>query len=317
MIQDVFIDALAHVLGDQTHTVEQAAECGRIGSSAAALRRAGFARHHVCSPATTAYDLAWRTAAQLRGRLDHVDVIVHATCLPQNAQLDDGTRFAATRDVKDLMDFAASRLQAALDLGHATVIGLTQQACTGALGAVRIGAALLRSEPAVRGVLCITADRFPEGALYEQAYSLISDGGAACVLTRAPGAFRVLVSHAITNGAPACASDDETVGAYFSYTHRLIRETLEKAALGVGDLAWIVPQNMNEKAWTILSRLLGIDRGRVYFETLPDVAHVISADNLINLQQWDGRGRLRTGDRILLVMAGFGMHWQSLLLEKR
>jgi len=317
MTQDIFVDALAHALGDESSTVEQAAERGRISSSAAYLRRAGFARHHVCGPATTAYDLAWRTAAQIRDRLDAVDVIVHATCLPQNAQLDDGTRFATTRDVKDLMDFAASRLQAELDLGHATVIGLTQQACTGALGAVRIGVALLRNEPSVRRVLCITADRFPEGALYEQAYSLISDGGAACVLTREPAAFRVLASHAITNGALARASDDETVGAYFSYTHRLIRETLAKATVGVGDLAWIVPQNMNATAWTILARLLGIDCERVYFGTLPDVAHVISADNFINLQQLDAQARLRAGDRILLVMAGFGMHWQSLLLEKR
>lgn len=317
MTRDVYMDGIVYALGDEPSTVERAAERGWITSSAEDLRRAGFARHHVCATSTTAYDLARRTAEQLGDRLDEVDVVIHATCLPQHAQLADGTRFAATRDVKHLMDFAASRLQAELELGHATVIGLTQQACTGVLGAVRIGAALLRDEPALRRVLCITADRFPEGAFYEQAYSLISDGGAACVIGREPAAFRVLASHAITNGALAQASDDETVGAYFSYTHRLVRETLAKASLDVRDLAWIVPQNMNATAWTILARVLGIDRARIAQGTLADVAHVISADNLINLRHLDAEGRLEPGDRILLVMAGYGMHWQSLLLEKR
>ncbi|NIV75276.1 MAG: hypothetical protein GWN37_10685, partial [Gammaproteobacteria bacterium] len=42
---------------------------------------------------------------------------------------------------------------------------------------------------------------------------------------------------------------------------------------------------MNVKAWQILARLLAFDAGRVFFESLPDVGHVISGDNVINLKR--------------------------------
>lgn len=51
-------------------------------------------------------------------------------------------------------------------------------------------------------ILCITADRFPEGSLYEQSYSLISDGASACIVSTQPipEGFRYIEHHAITNG---------------------------------------------------------------------------------------------------------------------
>src|SRR5690606_39577843 len=58
-------------------------------------------------------------------------------------------------------------------------IGLGQQACTSMLGSLRIARALLRDEPELGRILCVSADRFPDGAEHEQAYNLISDGAAA------------------------------------------------------------------------------------------------------------------------------------------
>ena len=117
------------------------------------------------------------------------------------------------RDVKELMDFPASRLQAEFGLSRAIVVGLHQQACTGMPGSLRVAGALLSTEPGWRRVLCVTADRFPPGAWYEQAYNLISDGGAACVVGRDPAPFRLLTVHQITNGGLAMAGDDEMMFA--------------------------------------------------------------------------------------------------------
>ena len=134
----------------------------------------------------TAYDLARAAVAQLAaaGPARRLDAIVYATCLPANGNI--GARPSSPRpaDVKDLMDFPASRLQADFGLDRAIVFGLNQQACTGMLGSLRLAGALLATEPAWRRVLCVTADRFPPGAGYEQAYNLISDGAAACVVSR-------------------------------------------------------------------------------------------------------------------------------------
>lgn len=325
MAPDVFVGSFAHALGDRKFHVSESAAAGRLVSDASDLESAGFRWHHVCEPATSAYHLAAAATAQLAeaDKLGEVDAIVYATCLPANGNAGDEAQWARTRDVKHLMDFPASRLQADFGLERAVVVGLSQQACTGMLGSVRLAAALLSAERGWRRVLCVTADRFPDGARYEQAYNLISDGAAACVVGREPAGvgaaagagFRLLTVHQITNGGLGQAGDDETVGSYFGYMRRLVTETLTRAGLSAGDLDWVVTQNMNDKAWQILARLLGIDFGKVWFPSMPDVGHVISADNIVNLEQLISAGRLRPGMRIALVMAGFGLNWQCLIME--
>ena len=77
----------------------------------------------------------------------------------------------------------------------------------------------------------------------------------------------------------------------------------------------MVTQNTNDKAWQILCRLLRIDSDKVWCPSMSDVGHVISADNVINLAQLADAGRVRPGDRIALVMAGFGLNWQCVIMQ--
>lgn len=311
-----FVDRFAYALGSRKTAVEETAAAGRTRTGAAGLLEAGFRFHHVCDDGETAYDLAEAAVRSLGDAVEGAGAIVYATCIPANGNVADPARFAASGDVKDLMDYPASRLQAALGLDDAVVLGLDQQACTSMLGSVRLASALLATEPGMERVLCVSADRFPPGAIYEQAYSLISDGAGACVVSRRPCGYRLLAAHHITNGAMVAADDDETVGAYFSYTHRLVTEMVGRAGLAPEDLAWVVPQNTNVKAWQILSRLLRIDHERVWCPSMPDVAHVISADNMVNMAYLEASGRVQPGDKVLLAMAGYGMNWQGLVLEK-
>jgi 3-oxoacyl-[acyl-carrier-protein] synthase-3 len=309
-MREFFAGSFAYALPARKLELRESAAAGLLRSAPEDLQEAGFRWHRVCEPGETAYDLAHAAVCEVAADsgLDRVDAIVYATCLPQFAERD-------IRDVKDLMDFPASRLQADFGLADAVVFGLHQQACTGMLGAIRLAAALLAAEPGWRRVLCVTADRFPPGAWYEQAYNLISDGAAACVVSREAAAFRLVTGHQITNGGLGRAGDDETVGAYFAYTHRLLRETAARAGIATNQLDWIVTQNTHEKAWRILARLLEVDHGRVWAPSLPDAGHVISADVIVNLTALRQSGNLVTGQRIALVMAGYGANWQSTILE--
>jgi 3-oxoacyl-[acyl-carrier-protein] synthase-3 len=318
MTSPAYLDHPAFALGDCQRSLDETAALAQLRSSVPALREAGFATHFVCSPETRAYDLAVRAVAPLRDQLAEVDAIVYATTLPCNGNVGDERRFRESGDVKHLMDFPVSRLQAELGLSRAQVIGLSQQACTGFLGAVSLARYVLAGEPSFARILCLTADRFPEGALYEQAYNLISDGAAACLVQRAPQAesFRIIGSHAITNGAMSFASDDETMGQFFTYTHRLIQEALTKAGLSINSLRWIVAQNTNRAAWRVLASLLRFDFERVWLPTLGTVGHMISGDNIVNLRQLIADGRVEPGDKLMLVMAGYGLNWRCLILEK-
>ena len=316
MNREVFVDHIGYALGEVTRTVEETGAQGDLLSQPDVLREAGFCVHHVSGPRQTAYDFARQAVQTVERELGNVGAIIYSTCIPANANIGRADVYLESRDVKNLMDFPASHLQSDFGLDRAIVIGLSQQACTGLLGSLRLAQALLRSEPETERVLCLTSDRFPEGALYEQSYNLISDGAAACVVSLAPASFRLLAAHGITNGALAQASDDETAGSFFVYTHRVIQETLAKAGLQISDVAWFVAQNMNRKATDILARLLKFDPGRAVSPTLPEVAHVISGDNLINLKYLAERGQIQGGERVLLCMAGYGLNWQCVILEK-
>ena len=311
----VYLDHLARSLGSISQTVEAAGAANQLVSPVAALRESGFTSHHVCAPGETAYDLAARALRASNIDASAIDAIVYSTCLPQNGSDSDTDKYAATGDVKFLMQFPASRLQAEFGMERAIVIGLNQQACTGMLGALRLARNLLQTEAVFSQILCVTADRFPAGAKYEQAYNLISDGGAACIVSREQGGMRLLDVHQISNGAMVAASDDETVGSYFNYTCRLVEETLQRCATSLEDIRWVVPQNTNRKAWRILAGLLGLTEAQAFFPSMQSTGHVISADNIINLAELQQCGELKTGDRILTFMAGFGSNWQSAVLE--
>jgi len=313
---DVFVKNLSYALGGHTESVDEAVAGRRTVSDAAALRDAGFSQHHFCIDGSSAYELAARAVEPIREQLEDVGAIVYSTCIPINGNIGNQAKFESTRDVKHLMDFPGSHLQADFGLNNATVFGLNQQACTSMLGSLRLASMLISSEPEVTKVLCVTADRFPENALYEQAYNLISDGAAACVVSTEPSGFKLIAWHGITNGALAFASDDETVGTFFNYSFAAINKVLAKASMSVKDLSWIVPQNTNRKAWQILSSLLKFDFARVYLPTLPQVGHVISGDNIINLKHLEEQDTLRPGERVLLFMAGYGLNWQCVVLEK-
>src|SRR4030095_16949828 len=128
-----FVDHLSYSLGDITNTVEEAVRKGLTVSEASSLRDAGFSFQHRCSPEKTSYDLARDCVAKIGNNLENIGAIIYSTCIPANAAMTND-RFVHSRDVKGLMDFPASHLQQEFNLERASVLGLSQQACTGMLG---------------------------------------------------------------------------------------------------------------------------------------------------------------------------------------
>ena len=313
---DLYLDHPTVALGDTRQSLAQAHAQNQIVSDPLSLAEAGFRTHFVSSPKQSAYDLAREAVQSIAGQLDSVGAIIYSTCLPANGSRQGMAEFQRHRDVKPMMDFPASHLQSDFDLHGARVIGLTQQACTGLLGAIGLARDMLIANSETERILCLSADRFPQGAVYEQAYNLMSDGAAACLLSREPSGFKVLAHHHVTNGGMVNVSDDETVGSFFNYSYHAIVDCLHKANLSMADIDWIVPQNFNFKAWEILSRLLGFDMARVIIDSLPVCGHMISGDNLLNLRELLNSGRIEKGQKLLTFMAGYGSNWQTLILER-
>lgn len=311
----IFLDHLSYVLGDEKISVEEAAERDLIISDPSVLRETGFHYQYICRPETTSYDLAKRSVEEIKNHLGDIGAIIYHTAIPKNGNIGDEAKFNQTRDVKYLTTSPASRIQADFSLGRAIVVGLSQQACTGMLGSLRLAKMMLVAEPELNRILCVTTDRFPNGALYENLYNLISDGAAACVVSTQPQGFQILACHGITNGAMELLPEEEAVASYFSYTYKVITETLAKANLQISDIDWIVPQNTSAKAWQILAKFLKFSFDYVYFPTLSELGHMTSGDNIINLKKLAESGNLKSGQKIVLFLGG-GFNWQCVILQK-
>jgi len=314
-VSNYYMHNLSYSLGSIRRTVEESSKANTF-SSVKLLRGSGFENHYMADDNESVLDLAIKAVEPIREKLNKLDSIIWATCLPENATIGSRQQFEKSKDVKPLMDYPASRLQTYLSASEAIVLGLGQQACTSMLGSIRVACGLLATENTFNNILCVTSDRFPKGAKYEQAYNLISDGAACCVVTREQKEFRIIGSHHITNGAAVQANDEETAAVYFTYMNRIVKEILDKYSLTIDDVNWIVPQNINHNAWQILSRVLKIDLKKVFTEPMNEVAHCISGDNIINLKNLDDMELIEPGQILLCLMAGYGLNWQALLLEK-
>jgi 3-oxoacyl-[acyl-carrier-protein] synthase-3 len=320
---DVYLDFPDYVLGSQAKSIEESFQQGLLFSNPDELKHSGFNQHHICKDDESAYDLAYEAVKKVANYLErsdqdirNTDAIIYSTCLPFNANIGKYKDFEESRDIKHLITYPGSKLQADFEMDKAIVIGIDQQACTSMIGSLRLAKMFLHTEKSMQQILCLTADRFPPGAKYEQSYNLISDGAAAAIISRRESGYRILKVHQITNGAMAFASDDETVGHYFNYSNRLIQECLQQLDLSTIDLDYIIPQNTNKVAWEILCGLLPYDFDQVLMETLSEVGHCISGDNIINLHHLNQKNIFKSGDKILMLMAGFGLNWQCVLLEK-
>jgi len=163
----------------------------------------------------------------------------------------------------------------------------------------------------------VSADVFPPQARREVIYNVISDGACAVLVEKEAVANRILAHRQITKGYywDSIARKNEIVAAYFPTAQHIMRETLARAGLERGDIAWILPHNVSLRSWEILLGLLGFPREKLWAENIAAKGHVIAADNFINLKDATEQGFLKRGDKLLLFNFGFGINWSCTILE--
>jgi 3-oxoacyl-[acyl-carrier-protein] synthase-3 len=251
--------------------------------------------------------------------LGRVGQILYGGGLAISSMVHPGSSFAWTETANPLpfFKFPGTRLQSALGLPRAPVIGVSQMASNAFHGCLRLARAILLAEPATDHILCVAADRFPSRANREIVYNLMSDGACAAVVSRRAGRSRILGLSHITRGVywDGESSHDQLIAAYFPLARQAIEEACTAAGLKVKDLALLIPHNINGKSWEILGQILGIAPARVFTENIARIGHAVASDNLINYADALDAGRIREGDRVALFVTGFGAHWSCTVLE--
>jgi 3-oxoacyl-[acyl-carrier-protein] synthase-3 len=148
-------------------------------------------------------------------------------------------------------------------------------------------------------------------------YNVISDGACAVLLEKKCGRNRILAYRQITKGYywDAIARKNEITAAYFPTARNIVRDALADAGLDSSDISCILPHNVSLRSWEILLGLIQIGREKLFAENIAKMAHVIAADNWINLQAATETGKLCHGDKLLLFTFGFGANWACMVLE--
>ena len=308
----VGISAIEYALGSDAVSVEELEARGLLDSPAARLREFGF----TC--AQLSRDSSYALAAAATNRLldtagidrASVEAVFYAGATP-------GSHAVETSDPLSAFNYPVAQLQYELELTRATAFGVSQVGCLGMTASVALARDFLLSNKSASRALCVSADVLPTGCKREMIYNVISDGACAVLVEKECERNRILAYRQITKGYywNSIAQKNEIAAAYFPTARNIVHDTLADAHLDSSNISCILPHNVSLRSWEILLGLIQISREKLFAENISKIAHVIAADNWINLRDATEAGRLRHGDKLLLFTFGFGANWACMVLE--
>jgi 3-oxoacyl-[acyl-carrier-protein] synthase-3 len=324
MTPNAGIEAVTYYLPPHAPTLAELEQRGALRGPASTLASFGFEYARVAE-SESHVDMATHAVRALLDETgtppDEIDLVLYAGALTSSSTMECRAAPAGSvlhmRDLMDFFKYPVSRLQSELDFANASVAGIDQQGCAAIFSSVRLARATLLSEPDVRTVLCVSADRLPHGATRDVVYNLVSDGACAMLVRREATRNRIVAAHQVTKGAfwDSGSLENEIIAAYFPTARTVIEDTLRKANLTLDDVRWIIPHNVSLRSWEILLGLIGCPREKLFSANIGRVGHTIAADNFINLRDATDAGLVRKGDLLLLFTFGYGLNWSCMVLE--
>jgi 3-oxoacyl-[acyl-carrier-protein] synthase-3 len=312
-IARIGITAIAYELPERVVDLRALDALGLLDSPPDVLEQFGFRCVHVSD--VPADELALRALRRLidDSKIDpeSVDQLIGAGAIPESH------RIATGGDPLEGFNYPVARMQYECGLTRATTIGIAQGGCTGLMSAVALATDHLRANPGARRIICVSGDVLPADRKREIIYNVISDGACALLVERDADRNLIVAHSHIAKGYywNAAARKNEIVAAYFPTARTIVRDTLNRCGISPSDIALVVPHNVSLRSWQILLPLLEMSADRLFADNIAAKGHVIAADNFINLRDaWD-RGRIASGDQLLLFNFGFGANWACLVLQ--
>ena len=284
--------------------------------------RTGIARRHLAENETTSYmaaEAAKRALAQSDIPAEDVDLILVATSTPENV-------FPCT----------ACEVQREIHAEHAAGFDLNA-ACSGFLFALQTAQAYIQAG-IYRTVLVIGVDSMSHMVDWSDRSTciLFGDGAGAVVLRESKRGLFVQAAH--SDGAKGdvltgCSRHrknwdhpDEAKAAYiqmdgqsvFKFAVRrvpeIVEELLEKARIQKEEISYFFLHQANRRIIEAAAKRTGVDISR-FPMNLQEYGNTSAASIPILLDEWNRKGRLQKGDKLILAGFGAGLSWAGSLLE--
>lgn len=142
-----------------------------------------------------------------------------------------------------------------------------------------------------------------------------ADGSAGDMIKLPAGGSRIPMSHeAIAQRLHRARMDGQAV---FKLAVRIvpdaIRQVVQVAEMTLGDIAWIVPHQANQRITEAVAKAIGLPQAR-FVSTIEQYGNTSSAS--VPISMWEARrdGRIKDGDHLVLVAFGGGFTWAACVL---
>lgn len=210
-------------------------------------------------------------------------------------------------------------------LTEAEAFTVSQQRCANSLSALDIASHLLRADgDATARVLLVTGEkRLASLAGLLGLSTAIGEASTACVISLDGRGDRVLSYADRTRGLPeeptwVTETDINRIMEHYAedLTY-VVGEALRRSGTPMSDIAMVVPHNVSRMLWYRTVDALGIERPRVFLDTVGQYGHCYCSDPFLNLMTLRERGQLVAGGRYLLVSVGLGATHAAVVIEHR
>ena len=195
--------------------------------------------------------------------------------------------------------------------GSTEVMSLTMNHCAIGVSMLMFMDALL--PPDGLGVLLIGEKAFHRTIRLIKNTSIMGEAAAAILVGRGDGILKYLGGHtthegefSIISGHPGGGSQVGFGAAYYDFMVTHIQEVLAKYDVGIDDVRYIFPHNVNEASWRRIAISLKTSPDKIYLQNLPRYGHCFGADPFVSVLNALEEGKLAIGDTVLLISAGLG-----------
>ena len=309
--------------GTALTTAEMTARVDPPRDAAETERRTGIALRHFADPRDSAAEIAARslTDALSDAGLEAVDLerIIFVTSVSQDLM------FPAT----------ANLVAAALGLRGSCDCFDLNNACMGFLSALDVSARAIATGFGPIGIVVIELPSRYIAPEDPRPYLVFGDGVASAVLTAAENGEGILAA-ALRNDGIAFGNvrlehpglthrretirftaSNSTMGAEAIDAIRWsVDAVLEQSGLRLDDVQWVLPHQPNGALLQAITEALGVAPERVV-PIVREFGSVGAASIPISLDRLRRSGRIRPGDRLLMVGVGAGLSYGAVLFQEK
>jgi 3-oxoacyl-[acyl-carrier-protein] synthase III len=264
------------------------------------------------SETETASDIAVRVAAQALGESGTDPLSIDAVIF-----------FNSVYNAKIDREDVVQRIRYELGLKRAFGFSIWGQTCASITTAIRVARDMIWAGSA-ESVMVVGADSLIGTKRREvEGITLMGDGGSAMIMKKDCATNRLVGvanhdegSFYQYRGEIGQEGDGERYTMlYFIVTLRIVQKALKGAKLKLDDISVIIPHNINTSSWEMVLSMLNCDERKLYGENICRRGHAFGSDVVVNMVDAIREGRLREGEYALLLTAGMGACWGSIIIQ--